>query len=498
MATYILLYTHICDKGNCKYGQKCLLTHVLPNGQIVPKQHGGRGHLNLGGRIDPMAYHNQESALGTLMTQQVGGLPQPFNHQVPLMPEMEPPIPPMTSSQPFDVPRSNSQYGRHREDNQPPMSPRNNLTTLDVPLPASFDSNAQSFMARPGEHAASFPSGFLYDSSPLSLPKNAPPSDMLRNPQGSMISRSVMARYYGSSPSGPSLEAFQRRPMHSQQASKPNRPSSSLSQTELGDETSFGGAEDYVPGNLSHLLSDQERTRRLSGKVEDTSSVRDSLSGTPVDVPINPNKVGSPMTNSPWGNSSLSRQQQHRQEEQNGFLSSSFGHVGSPLRNSSLHLGTSPSMRSASRTSANESGPLLSTSGSQQRTPSMSVLSQQLRQSHLSGRGKTAESGNELLPSSARHASNPRNGFDRAVSSSSVGVSRIEEEQPDIFTLEEDLLPSKSSKPSNSPWSSSRNAFGSIGSRRQVTSPNNGSEGREAVNGIKIPKARQRSTDDAA
>ena len=461
-----------------------------------------------------MAYQNQESALGnSLLAQQASGMPQPFNHQIPPMPDVDSGIPPMTRCQPYDMPQPNTQFGTPRDDNRHPMSPVTNLTTLDVPLPASFDSNAHPFMTRPGPHAASVPSKFSLEPSspPSSLPKNGLPSETLRNLHESAYSASMMSSNYGSSPSGPVVEDFSRRMMHSQRIGRPKLMSSSLppSTTELGDDLLFGGVEEYIPGNLSHLLSEQERTRRFSGKTDDPSAIRESLSGTPVDNSI---KVGSPSTNSPSRFSALFNKQ--KQEEQGGFLSSSFGHVGSPLRNSSLHLGTSPNRRPGSRASASESGIHLYGSSPQQRAPSTSMLSQQLRQTHLRG-SKSADSGHEILPgATARHASNPRSGYDRAVSSSSVGVSRIEEEQPDIFTLDDEELMAKQPSGSggtNNAWASAnKNAFGSIGAERhlmatlaqmersgeggkEVAGETAGEAANEVTNGITIPKIRQRS-----
>ena len=467
------------------------------------KGHTGRVNLNIGGRIDPMAHQahqNQESALGNSLSTQQGS--QPFNHQIPPMPGMESTWPSVNPSiaTPYDVPRPNTQYGTPREEAHPPTSPITHLTTLEVPLPASFDSNAQAFMTRPGPHAASVPARSTLDSSsPLSVPKNGYPSEVLRNLHESAYSPSAMALHFGSSPSGPAaVEGFGGRMMHSRRVNKTKALSASLPpfdpkfEPQSEDDDEFYG-EEYVPGNLAHLLSEREKSRRLSGKTDNPKSVRDSISGTPVDYPI---KAGSPTTNSPSRFTALFNRQ--KQEEHNGYLSSSFGHVGSPLRNSSLHLGSSPSMRSGPRTPGNEAGPFFLGSSPQPRMTSTSALSQQLRSTHLRGSNKTGENGNELLPGPTRYASNPRSGFDRAVSSSSAGVSRIEEELPDIFSLDEET-PSSTKPNNNNPWSANTKvSLGSIGSERFMASLRQGNDGKEAVtNGIKIPKRSSRLGNDS-
>jgi len=398
------------------------------------------GHLNLGGRVEPMAYHPQESVLGnSLIAQQANGNPPPFGHQYPPMGDTDPGIismqyPPYESAQPLDisyVARPDSKYGSPEA--RMPLSPVQHLSTLDAPLPASFDSQGISYMARHGPVAASVPSKFGLESPPPSLPKKSLlPSDALRNLHDSAFGRENR-KTLGSSPSRSSDEFPGQRIMHSKRVTRPKMLSSSMPRPgaadDWNDDILFGGEEDYVPSTLTHLLSAEEKNRRFSGREQDMNGLRDNLSGhaTPAEIS---SKVGSPSTASPSRFSALFTKQK-REEESNGLSGSNFGHVGSPLRNSSLHFGTSPISRTVSRT-ANDL-PLQMSSPPPQNTM-VSALSQQLQRTRLSGNDGTA-----LHPISSRHSSNPASRLDRAISSSSINTNRIDEEAPEcVFSLDEE------------------------------------------------------------
>jgi hypothetical protein len=326
-----------------------------------------------------------------------------------------------------------------------PLSPVQHLSALDAPLPASFDSQGISYIARHGPVAASVPSKFGLESPSSSLPKKAVlPSGALRSLHDSAFGREnrSTSSNFGSSPSGPSEEYTGQRIMHSQRVTRQKMLSASLPRPgttgadDWGDEILFGGEEDYLPSNLTHLLNAEEKTRRFSGRQEDPSALRDNLSGraTPAEVS---SKVGSPNTGSPSRFSALFTKQK-REEESNGMSNSSFGHVGSPLRNSSLHLGSSPSMRAISRTI---SGDLPSQIGSPPRQTPMSILSQQLQRTRLSRTDSSDGPGSNgsLHPLPTRHTSNPSSRLDRAVSSSSINTNRIDEESPEcVFSLDEE------------------------------------------------------------
>ena len=449
------------------------------------------GQLNIGNRVEPAPYHHQESALGnSLMAQQANSVNQPFGHQLPILSDQDPnaPAPMHVQSQPFDIPQPSISFGTPRDEVRQPKSPPTHLSTLDAPLPASFDSNGLSYMARYGPVAASVPSKFGFESSPppASLPKKANvPSDTLRNLHDSAYGGSNKATNLGTSPFGPFGEGSGQRIMHSQRVSKPRMISSSLPRPalhhdEFDEDFFFESEENLLPSDLSQMLGQDDKQRRPSVKAEDPLSVRASLMGdhTPAEVT---SKVGSPSTASPSRFSALFNKQK-REEEQNGPASSSFGPVGSPLRNSSLHLGTSPSMRAVSRTSGND---LAFHVSSPPRHSSTSVLSQQLQRTRLS-RPESGEGTPSLHPLSGRHASNPRTGYDRAVSSSSVNTNRIDEEF--VFSLDEEDYNTNTNKanPSNS-----RNHLGSIGDGRHSLGSQAGDD--KESKGIKVPQKKSQS-----
>ena len=317
-------------------------------------------------------------------------------------------------------------------------------------MPASFDSQGISYMARHGPVAASVPSKFGLESPPSSLPiKAALPTDAVQNLHSSAFGRETRTRGLdlGSSPLGSGDEGFGQRIMHSKRVAKPNMLSASLPRPRdhaIDDWEAnfmFGGEEDLVPNSLHDLLTPQEKMRRLSRTEQDSKSHRESLSGvgTPGD---SPSKVGSPSTGSPSRYGALFARQ--KQEENNGSAPSTsvFGHVGSPLRNSSLHTLASPSLRATKIP-----GDISPAFASPPRQSSMSMISQQLARARISSHNTepnessatNTNSNNTLHPSSARHVSSS-NVPHRVISSSSIGTTgRIEEEQGEcVFPMEED------------------------------------------------------------
>ncbi|KAI9816565.1 MAG: hypothetical protein M1827_001697 [Pycnora praestabilis] len=452
-------------KGNCKFGAKCALAHVLPDGRRVNRPHPGMGggHLNLGGRVNPPVYHNQDSALAnSLLLQQANKAPISFSQQYHFSSQDD--FPPITSQQNanFDsLPtidtglgssHPGSKYGSPRDDIRSPLSPlQQGLSTLDAPLPASFDSQGISWMARHGPVAASVPSKFGLDSPPPSLShKVGPPSDALKNLHDSAFgndSRSNGLNQTSSPPPGID-EYYSPRTMHSQRVPKPKIMSASLPRAAAsGDWDEDWFEEDFIPNSLHELLTPQEKMRRFSRTEEDPSNPRQSLSGfgTPGE---SSSKVGSPSTSSPSRFGALFARQQSRRDDDTSFPITGFGHVGSPLRNSSLHPGASPNLRAVSRPTSGDVSPFFATSP---RQFSMSMISQQLQRTRLS-RAESSESGIGLHPGFAaaahRHSVGggggsamgvPNGRLDRAVSSSSIGNSRIDEEQGDfVFSMEEE------------------------------------------------------------
>lgn len=466
-------------KGNCKFGGKCALAHVLPDGRVVnrPSIGAGGGHLNLGGRVN-LPHHPEPAPGSSLLTMQAHMAPlQQPNYQYSMQDEyfgtqphqkphydMIPTIDTTFSSHP------GSNYGSPpNESGRMPMSPvQKGLSVLDAPLPASFDSQGISHMARYGPLAASVPSRFGLESSPPSSfqQKAIGDSPALRNLHNSAFgddSRNGKNGMLASSPPDSTEQPFGRRIMHSERFSKSKNMISvslgsraPLTATDDWDEENFAFEEDLVPNALHDLLTEKEKMRRFSRDDGNSLSHRHSLSGLGASPADSNSKVGSPSaaTSSPSRFTSLwGRSRPNEGGIESGSLPgvSAFGHVGSPLRNSSLHPGASPSIRAVSRPTSGDVSPFVS---SPPRQASMSMISQQLQRTRLSSRASEGSEGSGLSGNSALHpglgmgrmtsggssvgnSAGGRLGMDRAVSSSSIGRERIEEEQG-LFSMEEE------------------------------------------------------------
>ncbi|KAF2106319.1 hypothetical protein BDV96DRAFT_654877 [Lophiotrema nucula] len=458
-------------KGNCKFGPKCALAHILPNGHVVNRNHitPGGGHFNLGGRG-----HQPNPPAGiSALTMQAHMQPN-SNYSQPGQEEyygqrsqydMIPTIDTTFSSHP------GSNYGSPPNDSRLAMSPvLKGLSVMDVQLPASFDSQGVSHMARYGPIASSVPAGFGV-SPPSSFQNDSP---ALRNLRESAYGDDPRGRAaaLGSSPPESIEQPVGRRIMHSEMRnSRKGMMSASVgarpplgAQDDWDDSELIGRfEEDLIPSSLNDLLTPQEKMRRFSrdhGDNEGNSlSHRASLTRLGASPTASEVKGGSinAATSSPsryqslWGRS--------RQSADGGVESGSltagspFGHVGSPLRNSSLHPGASPSMRALNRPTSGEASPFVS---SPPRQASMSMISQQLQRTRLSSRASEGADvaglgSNPMHPGVTRvtsassiGSSTGRLGMDRAVSSSSIGRERIEEEQGLFSMEEEDDLAGKS------------------------------------------------------
>ena len=437
-------------QGNCKFGQKCALAHILPNGRRVNPPRGlSKGSLDLGGRIDPQLYRQSDPALAhSLLAQQANGTPGPFIHQIPPYANSEFDMMQNTQAQGYDIPsidaeytaHPGSKYGSPREDTRAASSPSGLLSVLDAPLPASFDSQGISYIARHGAVAASVPSKFgLEFSPPSSTPqRNALPIDSVRNIQSPPFTQSPRSRPpdLGSSPLNSGDESFGTRVMHSRRIAKPRILSASLPRPGIPSDDwdenfqfSEGEETDYIPTSLhKDILTPLENARRLSRNDADKTSPSGDSS-----------KVGSPHQGSPSRYGALfARQQADASNTVSGSYPSAFGHVGSPLRNSSLHPNASPSFRPTNDTETSTTFPSFA---SPPRQSSMSILSQQLSRSRISSRTSDTDTANisssTLQPPSSTRPSAPTNSLNRAVSAGSNG--RIEEEaQGDIFSMEEE------------------------------------------------------------
>ncbi|KAL1888395.1 hypothetical protein Sste5346_009603 [Sporothrix stenoceras] len=277
------------------------------------------------------------------------------------------------------------------------LSPMNAnvLSVMDAPLPASFDSNGISHAARYGPWPSSVPSKFGIESPTPSLQntKDERTSETLKllhtsafgdHLSPSNLSGLLAAQHQSHLPktssllNGAALDDFGgKRIMHSSSTryAKPRLISSSVPKVDRDWDTEFWFLEeDYVPANLANeVLTPQEKARRGSIRHTEPSgnALGDALSETPTQsasASANATKFGSPAGAgglagspsrwSPW-------LQQRQRSSGNGIplpsssygagasafdedfepgsvgrsmkhAASAFGHVGSPLRNSSL------------------------------------------------------------------------------------------------------------------------------------------------------------------
>ena len=306
-----------------------------------------------------------------------------------------------------------SKYGSPADDGRMPMSPIGR-TALDAPLPASFDSQGISYMARNGPVAASLPSKFGREASSSPSQPFGGGSDALRNLHDTAFGSDwKRQRNLGSSPSGLD-DSTTPRLMHSQRLSRPKMLSSSLPRpTTLDDlDDNLPLEEDYLPADLhDDVLTPQERMRRLSRTEQDNNKDPTGLGSS---------KVGSPLASSPSRFGALFAKQRQKKEEE---AQAALGHVGSPLRESSLQPRSSPSTRPVgSRPNSGDISPFVA---SPSRQSSMSMISQQL-------------SSTSLHPNAAaRHGTGAR--LDRAVSSPVSTTRIVEEEEGDlVFSMEEE------------------------------------------------------------
>jgi len=451
---------------------------------------GVGGHLNLGGRVNPDAYHGQQSTLTNSFMRANGVPASPFggsNYSPFAGPEDGYPISSTLGRQQSidisNVPQIDTQYASHPGSQY--GSPRdedlnrfglglspvngNGLSVLDAPLPASFESNGISKYAKHGPFASSVPSKFGLDSPPSSVgaAKDGRTSEALKNLHSSAFGDDTRDRFNGTSSSPPQAlgeEYYGKRIMHSNRIVRQKVMSSSLPKAvDLDWDNDDGFDEtDFLPDALKDLMTPQEKARRDSRNADEGGRpILHSGTGTPVNE--NGSKWGSPSNASPsrWG---PLFQRQKEEEEKNSVTSrtSAFGHVGSPLRNSTLHPGASPSARPIARPSlSGDSSPFVS---SPPRQATVSMISQQLQRTRLERAVSGGESGLHSL--SSRATSNPigsgvpRSALmaERQVSSSSIGGSGrfttpIDEEQGDgVFSMEEDLDEKKGEKRNSGGW----------------------------------------------
>ncbi|KAK0714122.1 hypothetical protein B0T26DRAFT_754156 [Lasiosphaeria miniovina] len=375
-------------KGNCKFGPKCANIHVLPDGRRINYGKNGvtigSSPVTLGARLNPTTYHTPSNSALTNSFLRADALPpytatspyalqdDRYSHQLGRQPSLENGLPVIDTTY---TSNPASAYGSPRDEDVNRfglgLSPVNvkGLSVLDAPLPASFDSNGISHAARYGPWPSSMPSKFGLESPSPSLnsAKDARTSETLKllhtSAFGSSehLSPSALAAaevngFASSPPTGSAMhgaalandEYFGRRAMHSSSLryTKPRLMSSSAPKIDRDWETEFLFEEDYVPGALANeVLTPAEKARR--GSATHTLRAVDMEQQMPESSPVS--KFGSPLTaSSPsrWG-TLFQRQKEEDALQDNGTSytggsgrslkhTSAFGHVGSPLRNSSL------------------------------------------------------------------------------------------------------------------------------------------------------------------
>ncbi|EAQ91814.1 hypothetical protein CHGG_00049 [Chaetomium globosum CBS 148.51] len=438
-------------KGNCKFGPKCANIHVLPDGRRI--NYGKNGvtigappGVPLGARVNPTTYHQPSNSALTNSFLRADQLPpyttsgpygvqdDAYGHQ--LMENGLPIIDTTYSSNPA------SAYGSPRDEDTSRLglglSPANakGLSVLDAPLPASFDSNGISLAARYGPWPASVPSKFGLESPSPSLhsARDARTSETLKLLHTSAFGSNEHlppsavgtndANGFGSSPPVGSAtlgsvlgsdEYFGKRLMHSSamRYTKPRLISSSVPKIDRDWEAEFMFEEDYVPGALANeVLTPAEKARR--GSTTNTVRMTDTMESGPESLPIGATKFGSPLGASPsrWG--PLFQRQKEEDFDAGGSARSmkhvsAFGHVGSPLRNSSLASALTAELN---REPGKDGG-----------GESVSALTRQLRETQLT-EGGSGNSSPHLHPAGLR---NQKSGGSGAAGAGVIGKERERE-----------------------------------------------------------------------
>ena len=344
-----------------------------------------------------------------------------------------------------------SAYGSPRDDEPSrfglALSPANHkgLSVLDAPLPASFDSNGISNAARypAAPWPSSVPSKFGLDSpSPsLNAAKDTRTSEALKSLHTSAFGSSehlAPNAAPSSSPNGFAEEHFGKRIMHSSRYTKPRMLSASVPKGGTVDrdwEPEFAFLEeDYVPQNLQDLLTPAEKARRGSLRAADA------------ELPEGLTKFGSPAaatSPSRWG-PLFQRQKDDEMEGRSKHTPSAFGHVGSPLRNSSL----------AEEIDSRQQNGARSFSGSRPGSEGMSALTQQLQRTRIEeGNGSpllhpSSAVGRGAGPNPSAVGRERERANERHVSTGSIGsalgriTTPIDEEDPSfVFSMEEEEDP---------------------------------------------------------
>ncbi|KAK5169006.1 uncharacterized protein LTR77_006315 [Saxophila tyrrhenica] len=434
------------SKGGCKFGRKCALLHITSDGTVLnrappfPPAHAGPPFP---GAPPPQAFQ-QPPPPGLLSLQAQGLEPRPHGdvpadydgHQYGHMrngydrPQIDMTY---TSASPtYGSPPHDSRFAH--------SPPGKGLSVLDAPLPNSFDSNGISMAARNGPFAASVPSRFGVESPPSSLPRksqlgNTALRDLHNSAFGDRGMDGVLA---GSSPpSGPDEPlTFPKRSLHADRLREPRQqmisaslgtklPTQSFEYSDDEEDPDTDREEDLLPASLRDLIPEGRSRKESRSYIEDENtpasflaSQRRTISGQRIPQDTS-TKYGSPHSSSPsrFNGHGLMRSYSGRDSE---------GLVGSPLRNSSSYFITSH---------PRTNGDLSPTVSSPPRQASMSMLTKELQRTKLDVANSQAASVG-MTRTTSSGSTGGRSSLDRAMSGTSVGRERIDEEQ-DLFDMDE-------------------------------------------------------------
>ena len=397
-----------------------------------------------------MMYQNQDSALASSISRQKYPMDF-FSTQHPFLHEDESSFAP--DRYPFQqIPsietglssNPGSPYGSPPEDLRNPISPigRRGLTALDAPLPASFDSNGISHIARYGPIAASVPSKFGLESPMASLSqRNAYPSAGGSGLRSAAVGNNNNNNnrpnvQNGMSPTILAEDQTGPRQLHSQRLNRPAALSASVPRVASTEEWEdlFHTEEDLLPPTLhDDVLTPQEKLRRMSRPEQEIGGLRER--NNDLRIPSgNSSKVGSPLGSSPSRFSALFAQQNAKKDtDMTTSGASAFGHVGSPLRESVLQHtdGSEPAQSGFSSFSGHgfTNSP---------RNSSASGIAEQMRRMKI-GRTESSEPASKPSTASTRYSSAPISRIDRTISSPRMTSTRIEEEGPEmLFSMDEE------------------------------------------------------------
>lgn len=394
------------------------------------------------------------------MAAQQGVYPSPMQPQDDYFPGQQPPRNHENSSNMESLYPSQA-YGSSPHDPYLSLSPA--ARAMDATLPASFDDRAMPLLHHEGTIAASAPKRFGFNpltaNSPTTSTATSNAFGNLSYLASSNTRPSPRNSLLGTSPSAVD-DAFPRRILHSDLRPPPSMYSSSFQGPFLvttsppppEDSSDERSSEELtrVPGALDDLLTPKEKLRRFSRPAADADRPR-SFSG--LGSPVGSSPVGSPSNASPSSRYGALFARRPRVDESNNDLgtsapgASAFGHVGSPLRKSSLQSDV-PAQMSRSR-SGNESM-FAASSPPVSRPSGLGMLSQQLRASRLSNgqnadESEVGESASQLRPIPVSGTTSSQR-LDRTISTSSMGRSvgdRIDEEETEtddgMFEMDDEV-----------------------------------------------------------